>query len=366
MIRAVIVGFAHMHVNEIAMYIDEQPDMELVGCAEIQPEQPEKTQARYTRGWNLKHVSETFKVPVYENYEEMLDTLKPDIAFILTENFRKPEVAEKCASRGITVSIEKPIATTYEGALRIKEAAEKYNVEIFVNWPTSWRPYMYQMRKAVEGGLIGDVIKMYYVNGHTGPLGKGARHRGVDDAAEEMTDDQRASTWWYQADKGGGAFLDIGCYGSMYSRLFQKDPAIAVYAYGNNLNTPYCDAADNVAAIIRYPKSYSVIEGTWTAPNGFMPTGPVLIGTEGVLFCTRNEEGTPTVKAQDIYGNALEVPAVEFPKNMTNIAWNYAAHKLQNVPMDETVTLQRNLEVMAILDTVVRSGKSGREEAVPQ
>ena len=41
MIRAVIVGFAHMHVNEIAMYIDEQPDMELVGCAEIQPEQPE-------------------------------------------------------------------------------------------------------------------------------------------------------------------------------------------------------------------------------------------------------------------------------------------------------------------------------------
>ena len=29
MIKAVIIGFAHMHVNEVALYISEQPDMEL-------------------------------------------------------------------------------------------------------------------------------------------------------------------------------------------------------------------------------------------------------------------------------------------------------------------------------------------------
>ena len=32
MIKAVIIGFAHMHVNEVALYISEQPDLELVGC----------------------------------------------------------------------------------------------------------------------------------------------------------------------------------------------------------------------------------------------------------------------------------------------------------------------------------------------
>jgi len=31
MIKAVIIGFAHMHVNEIALYIHEQPDIELIG-----------------------------------------------------------------------------------------------------------------------------------------------------------------------------------------------------------------------------------------------------------------------------------------------------------------------------------------------
>ena len=35
MIKAVIIGFAHMHVNEVALYISEQPDFELVGAADV-------------------------------------------------------------------------------------------------------------------------------------------------------------------------------------------------------------------------------------------------------------------------------------------------------------------------------------------
>ena len=35
MIKAVIIGFAHMHVNEIALYISEQPDFELAGISDV-------------------------------------------------------------------------------------------------------------------------------------------------------------------------------------------------------------------------------------------------------------------------------------------------------------------------------------------
>ena len=35
MTRAVIIGFAHMHVNEIAQYISDHEDFELVGFADI-------------------------------------------------------------------------------------------------------------------------------------------------------------------------------------------------------------------------------------------------------------------------------------------------------------------------------------------
>ena len=42
-IRAVIVGCAHMHVNEIALYINGQPDSELCGIADVEARIPENT-----------------------------------------------------------------------------------------------------------------------------------------------------------------------------------------------------------------------------------------------------------------------------------------------------------------------------------
>ena len=47
-IRAVIIGFAHMHVNEIAEYIEENEYFELCGFADVPLTEPEKTEARYT------------------------------------------------------------------------------------------------------------------------------------------------------------------------------------------------------------------------------------------------------------------------------------------------------------------------------
>ena len=35
MIKAVVIGFAHMHVNEVALYISEQPDFELAAAADV-------------------------------------------------------------------------------------------------------------------------------------------------------------------------------------------------------------------------------------------------------------------------------------------------------------------------------------------
>lgn len=364
MIKAVIIGFAHMHVNEIALYIHEQPDISLVGCADVPAAVQEKTNARYTRSWNIKNVSENYGVRVYDDYSVMLDKIKPDIAFILTENYRKPEVVLECAKRGVNVSIEKPVAVSLEEAKKIKLIADTYGIEAIVNWPTAWREYIYRMKNALDKKIVGNILKVYYINGHTGPLGKGAKHRGVTSKADSMTDEERASTWWYQADKGGGAFLDICCYGCMYSNLVNKEKPLSIYAYGANLNTPYSDAQDNIAAIIRYPSAMSVIEGTWTTPNAVIPSGPILYCTEGVIYCTK-ENGLPNVKAMDIYGEPVAIPEVEFPGHMKNIAWQYAHHVKTGEPVYEILTLERNMEIMALLDAAVRSAKAGREQEVP-
>ncbi len=356
-IRAVIIGFAHMHVNEIAQYISDTPDFQLVGFADVPPTLPEKTQARYTRAWNLQNNAAKFGITPHADYRAMLDELKPDMAFLLCENARKPEVVLECAKRGINVSIEKPMAVTYQEALRIADIVRQYGIEAVVNWPVIWRPYIHRQLAALESGVIGTLVKSYYINGHTGPLGKGAKHRGVSEKAQEMTDDERASTWWYQGAPGGGAFLDIGCYGCLFSTWARKDDdrPLSVTAMAGNYNTPYMDSVDNVAALIAYRRSMSVIEGTWTTPQAALPTGPVYCGTDGVLYCTADRE----IKAMNLYGEEIALPDLPIPEHIANLPDHYAFCKRTGTPLVKTVTLDYNLRVMALLDAAIRSAETG-------
>ena len=364
-LRAVIIGFSHMHVNEIALYISECPDMDLVAVADVPSIGAESIPAlRYTPAWNLQNVTEHYCPAVYADYREMLDREKPDIAFILTENIQKPEIVEECAKRGVNVSIEKPIAVNYTEARKIRESVERYGIEAVVNWPVVWREYVMRMQAALRAEIVGKPLKLRYINGHTGPLGKGAKHRGVTDRAEEMTDEQRGKTWWYRQACGGGAYLDIGCYGCFFSRWFMGTGAKSVAAMGANLNTPYGNTEDNFGALIRYADKLSVIEGTWTTPRAVIPSGPMVVCTDGVILCTGGAENAPDVRAYDSYGNEVTVPDFSLPESFRNMPTMYALHRIRGEKMFDMLTLDTNMEVMAILDAMIRSATSGKEEPI--
>ncbi len=363
MFKAVIIGFAHMHANEIAQYINEQEDFELIGFADVPAEVPEKTEARYTRAWNIKNNSEKYGITPYEDYKQMLDELKPDLAFIICENYRKPQIVLECAKRGIDVSIEKPMAVSYKDALEIKKIVEKYKIEAIVNWPVIWRPYMHKQIAALESGVVGKLLKAAYNNGHTGPLGKGAKHRGVTEKAQEMTDEERASTWWYKKETGGGAFLDIGCYGCFFNewvRDNENDRPVSVMAFADNYNTPYMNCPDNMAGIIEYKDSFGIVEGTWTFPQAALPTGPVYYCSDGVIFSDANRE----VVAMDIYGEKIDLPEYEITPHIANIVDHYAYCKKNNKPFIKTITLDFNVKLMSLIDSAMKSAKTGKKEKV--
>ena len=362
MIKAVIIGFSHMHVNEVALYIKNQPDFELVGAADVKSGVNEIAPLRYTPLWNLENVRENYCSNIYEDYKVMLDELKPDMAFILSENCQKVEIVKECAKRGINVSVEKPVATTLEEAKEIQETVRKYGIEAVVNWPVAWRPYLYKMKAVLDSGVLGKPMKLRYINGHTGPLGKGAKHRGVSDNAEEMTDAERSETWWHKEAHGGGVFLDIACYGCYFSKWLMGDGEKSVIAHGENLNTPFGDTDDNFAAIVKYDENkMSVLEGTWTTPRAVIPSGPMVLCTEGVVMCTGGAENQPDVKAYDIFGNEIEVPEVDLGDTFNNMPSHYADCKKNGKPIFEMLTLDKNVEVMAILDAAIKSRKSGKE-----
>lgn len=333
--------------------------MELSAFADVEPAVTELPKTRYKRQWNRSNVQNNYCGVFYDDYLRTIDVVKPDVAFILSETSLKLQIAVECAKRGVNISVEKPMAMTYKEATLIKETADKYGVDLMVNWPLTWRAYLHQMKAALDGGLIGNLVKIRFLIGNTGPVGKGAAHRGVSESAEETTDEEKASMWWYRAESGGGALLDFCSYGCMFSRWLTGKVALSVTAESGNYATHFSDVCDNAAVILKYPSALAVLEGTWTTPSAAVPTGPVIFGTNGVLFCEKAADGVVNVKAIGIYGNPLEVPPVTLPPHLKNIAEMYAYKKQTGASVHETLSGEFNLDVMKMLDAAVRSSKNG-------
>jgi len=364
-LKAVVIGAAHVHILEVCAYCNENEDIELAAVADTEPILPHELEndKPYTRRWNLEFVKK-YGVKVYGDYIEMLDKEKPDLALITTENVKHAEVYEQCAIRGITASVEKPFACNLAEALKMARLAEQNNAEIYVNWPIAWRLWLYQMKDVLDSGRVGKLIKVRHLAGMTGAVGIGAKHRGTGDiVAEPMSPSEKARMWWYNASCGGGALLDMCCYGSMTSDWLAGEPAQGVQAMQGNFNSRWGSADDNACMLVRFPNSIAVLEGTWTAPALSIEPGPEIFATEGVIRCERR--GTSAVvKVMDIYGKEEHLEPYPENPNLKNIAYAYAHHKATGAPMPHMTLLENNIRVIAMLDAGIRSVRSGDYETV--
>ncbi|MBR4867286.1 MAG: Gfo/Idh/MocA family oxidoreductase [Clostridia bacterium] len=362
--KVVIIGFAHMHINDVAAGFYENPRIDLVACADTHPLVEEISFGPYTRTWNLKFAKEHFGNPrVYEDYVEMLDTEKPDLAIITSENFYHAEIVKACAARGVGVCIEKPMAISYADAKIIEEVTREAGVFAIVNWPITWRPYLHQMKRLADEGQIGRVIGLQYRAGHTGPLGPGAKHRGVTETADDMTPEAKGRTWWHQAKCGGGAMLDLCCYGCLFSQWFIGGRAKEVTAMKSNLTSPWGDVEDNATLIARFDGAICNIEGTWTTPQPLAQAGPIVYGEYGSLTCRKTPEGV-VVRYTSPYGEEEEFPIEPFADGMHDVAEAFVNSMDTGIPPHETLTLPMNLAAMEILDAGIRSAESGKVEAL--
>ena len=60
--KVVIIGFAHMHINDVGAHFAEHPRINLAACADTIPDIPELRAAPYTRAWNLEFAKKNFNI----------------------------------------------------------------------------------------------------------------------------------------------------------------------------------------------------------------------------------------------------------------------------------------------------------------
>lgn len=362
--RVGVIGFGHMHINDIMRRFNETPGTEWVAGADTVPEVAETTVATFTRAWNARYAQDEIGIPkLYADYREMLDRERLDLVLLYSENAKHAEVVEAAAERGVNIVVEKPMAESLFSALRMVRAARQAGVALAINWPSTWSPAIRKVKQLIETGAIGEPYQFKFRAAHTGPLGAGAQHQGVSAGDKVISDADRSRAWWYRAGTGGGALLDFCSYGACLSRWYFGQPATAVIGLAANLGSPYAQVEDNAILSVRFPSGIALLEASWTTKDNALPSGPVIYGSEGTLV-VNDMNGTSITIARGHGSEPERVDADPLPEGRTSIAGEMFHHISTGEPLHITLQPEFNLDAMAIMDAGARSARSGLLEPV--
>jgi len=351
--RLAAIGFAHVHMDSTLRIFAECKDrFENVAAADVRPRIEPLSREKGTRSAQLKNAVELYGYKQYDDYEKLLDKNQIDIALVCAENALHPVVMEKILRRGIHVVVEKPLAVTMEGTLRIARAAKEGNAKVITNWPIAWNAGVRTAKKILDSGEIGKLFKYYYRNADSlGPFSYG----------QTMSDPEKGREWWHQAEPGGGAMLDYCCYGASTSCWFIGQTPQAAYGIKANFDSPYGSADDYASITVRFPGAIAQLEGSWTTVNSGVPNGPLLFGLKGTIV-VRGDGTVEIYKKRHNNTPDQIIQAESLPAGRETLAEETLHHLDTGEPLFPLLDLPLNMAAMSILDAGGRSAKSGKME----
>src|SRR5579863_6724150 len=157
-LRVAIAGLVHGHADGFFSHSLGRSDIQIVGIAE-----PDRALFdRYAANFKLEPAL------YHADLEELVRTVHPQAVLGYTATFDHRKVVEVCARYGISVMVEKPLATTYEDAEAIARAARAAKIQVLVNYETSY-PSNHAAYDLLHSGAIGELRKVVVHDGHEGP-----------------------------------------------------------------------------------------------------------------------------------------------------------------------------------------------------
>ena len=159
LLKVGVAGLSHDHAHSI-MQQYKKGEVILLGIAEPDAQLVERYKKRYNVPDSL----------FFKNVASMLERIKPDAVLAYNAVSEHLEVVETCAPKGISVMVEKPLATSVKQAERIHDLARQYNIHVLTNYETTWYASNQQLyEKVKKENSIGDIRKIVVHDGHQGP-----------------------------------------------------------------------------------------------------------------------------------------------------------------------------------------------------
>jgi predicted dehydrogenase len=152
--------------------------------------------------------------------------------------------------------MEKPLAVNMEHARAIEAAARRGNIQVFVNYETTWYPANRAAFEIVhDRKLIGEIRRIIVNDGHSGPKEIGCSKYFLDWLTDPVLN-------------GGGALNDFGCYGADLATWFMDgERPLSVFAVTRQIKPDiYPKVEDDATIVITYPRAQAILQASWNWP----------------------------------------------------------------------------------------------------
>lgn len=145
---------------------------------------------------NSSKYAETYPVgKAFESFDELIESDDVDVVDICTPNIFHASQLEKAIKAGKSIYCEKPLAVTYEEAIKVANAADKAGITNGIVFNTRFLLPVIRAKEIIMSGRIGNVVSFDIKFLHSSALDK-------------------SKTGWKQDSRicGGGSLFDLGSH----------------------------------------------------------------------------------------------------------------------------------------------------------
>lgn len=107
---------------------------------------------------NAQDTTDIYGVPLYENYQDLLDQVEVDAVVVALPNAMHADAAIAALKRGIPALVEKPLADTLEAAARIVDCSETTGTPVLVGHQRRYAADIAAAKRFIDDGGLGTIV----------------------------------------------------------------------------------------------------------------------------------------------------------------------------------------------------------------
>ena len=192
-------------------------------------------------------------VPLFKDYKDFLKAkIDADIVAVATQDEQHEEHSIAMMKAGYDLLLEKPIASTKEGCLKIYECSKKYGRKVVVCHVLRYTPFYSTIKDIISSGKLGEIVTInasenvgYYHQAHSYVRGP-----------------------WRNKEQSSPMILAKCCHDMDIYRYLMEEPCLSVSSFGGlyyfneehapDCSTRYCSDCPLKDCVYKAQKIYSV------------------------------------------------------------------------------------------------------------